>query len=206
MNDNAQDYGYRVDLAYAREDNLLFGEPIYKTEAKLFLFEDLADTVKKAAAYALSEYSMRLVLYDGLRTIEAQERMLKTKRVHENPHWFDLGLLSKPGSGGHPRGMAIDVSLETLDGVLLDMGTPFDYLTETPEDNPAHRDFDHLKHVQSNRKILNSCMEHGAKENRIELIGLPQEWWDYRLPADTYNAYAPIADADLPSDMRLCQT
>lgn len=204
MNDFARSCGYRVDLAYAREDNLLFGEQIYQPEAKLFLYKDLASIVKKAALYAHSEYNMRLVLYDGLRTVEAQERMLRTQRAYKNPQWFELGLLSKPGSGGHPRGMAVDVSLETQDGELLDMGTPFDYLTENSHHNPAHRDFKHPEHITTNRKMLDSCITHGAAQTGITVIGLPQEWWDYRLPSEIYDQYIPIRDEDLPREMKLC--
>ncbi len=34
-------------------------------------------------------------------------------------------------------------------------------------------------------------------------IGLPQEWWDFRLPAEIFEQYAPLSDAELPPQMRM---
>jgi D-alanyl-D-alanine dipeptidase len=135
--------------------------------------------------------------------------MLHTKRVQDNPHWLDEpALLSSPGSGAHPRGMAIDVSLEDEGGTLLDMGTDFDFLADDPnaEANPAHRDHPNLDATtKKNRKMLDDAMFTAAATLGIPLIGLPQEWWDYRLPLDIYSQYAPLRDSDLPEIMRLCR-
>lgn len=131
----------RIELAYAQDDNLLFGERIYREDAELYAHKDLAKIIRTAAKAAFSE-GYRLIIYDSLRTTTAQGRMLKTQRVKENPHWLEEPrLLSPPGKGAHPRAMAVDVSLETLDGRLLDMGTEFDFLAERSdaEHNPAHR-------------------------------------------------------------------
>lgn len=196
----------RVDLAYAKADNLLFGERIYRPDARLWLYKKLAEVIIHAAGI-LREQKLRLVLYDGLRSVEAQEKMLATKRVKNNPHWLEEPrLLSPPGMGAHPRGMAIDCSVETADGTLLDMGTPFDYLAENaaPDHNPAHRDHPRLSDkVKTNRGILHSAVTASARISGADVIGLPQEWWDYRLSSDDYNQYAPLRDEDLPTDMRM---
>lgn len=196
----------RVDLAYARADNLLFGERIYRPDARLWLYKDLARTVI-AAAGLLQGQGYRLVLYDGLRTMEAQEKMLQTKRVQQNPHWLqEPRLLSSPGKGAHPRGMAIDCALESDAGVLLDMGTPFDYLAENaaPKHNPAHRDYPGLSAAaKTHRNILHNAILGGAAGCGVEIIGLLQEWWDYRLPAAVYEQYTPLRDADLSLEMRM---
>jgi len=203
----------RIELAYAQADNLLFGEAIYRPDAKLWLEKRLAAIVQKAAL-TLHEYGLRPVLYDGLRTVDAQAKMLETARVKENPQWLEEPrLLSPPGAGAHPRGMAIDISLETLNGELLDMGTPFDFLASdpSPEHNPAHREYQGLSDdVIKNRNTLNNALL-GASEAlfnkgkvNAKIEGLPQEWWDFRFPAETYNAYAALSDEDLPPDM--CMT
>lgn len=205
MNALQETHGFRVELAYARNDNLLFGERIYKPDAKLWLYEPLAEIIIKAAEHAIKE-GHRFILYDGLRTIEAQEKMLQTQRVKDNPHWLEEPrLLSPPGKGAHPRAMAIDCSLETLSGELLDMGTPFDYLAEdsSPTQNPAHREHTNLsKQVIQNRALLDTYILDSAKTLRFEIIALPQEWWDFRSPSEFYNAFAPIKDEDLPASMR----
>ncbi len=197
---------YRIELAYACDDNLLFGERIYRAEARLWLHQDLVAIVQ-TVAQDLTEQGYRLVLYDGLRTVDAQERMLKTRAVKNNPHWLEEPrLLSPPGSGAHPRGMAIDCSVETLGGTLLDMGTAFDYLSNdpTPQGNPAHRWYAQLTEaVRENRAILDGAMTRAAKNLGIPLWPLPQEWWDFRLPLEITENYAPLRDADLPLTMRM---
>lgn len=197
----------RVDCAYARADNFLFGERIYRADAKLFLHTFLADVVVKAAKVAFERYDFTLVVYDGLRTVEAQKRMLETRRVKENPHWVENipPLLSRPGEGGHPRGMAVDVSLLDSDGAALDMGTVFDFLAENPDaaHNPAHRDHLQSEAVRKNRLVLDTVMLEGAKMAKQPLFPLPQEWWDYRLPPALIREYAPLSERDLPLEMRL---
>lgn len=199
------DFPLRVELAYARADNLLFAEQIYRADARLWLHKDLANIVLKASELCHDKHGLRCVLYDGLRTTDAQEKMLHTKRVQDNPHWLEEPrLLSPPGTGGHPRGMAIDLALETMEGELLDMGTPFDYLTEErgPNNNPAHRDYIHNEQISANRKKLEEAMMQAAEILDTPLLPLPQEWWDFRLPRETHEQYAPLADADLPPEMR----
>ena len=204
MDDFADAHYYRIDLAYARNDNLLFGERIYRKNAKLWLHVSLANIVKNAATYCLENHNSRFILYDGLRTTDAQEAMMKTQRALDNPHWLEKPrLLSPPGAGGHPRAMAIDIGLETLDGEFIDMGTAFDYLSENPEINPAHRAFPHNQGVMDNRKILDDSMKQAAKFLNTPLLPLPEEWWDFRLPSNIYGQYEPLSESDLPAHMRL---
>lgn len=206
MDEHAEQCQYRVHLAYARADNLLFGEKIYRTSAKLWLHRKIANIVHLAAKNCYKQYGLHFVLYDGLRPVEAQEAMMRTQRVMNNPHWLqEPRLLSSPGGGGHPRAMAVDIGLETVDGVEVNMGTPFDYLAQNahPDHNPAHRDYKHPQEILENRAVLNDCMLNAAKKFKTELLPLPEEWWDFRLPVKTTESYAPIQDRDLPTDMRL---
>lgn len=205
MNLHAATHHFRVDLAYARDDNLLFGERIYKKDTTLWLHKDLARVVLTAAMTCYQDHHLRFVLYDGLRTVEAQEKMMQTKRAQENPHWMEPPrLLSPPGAGGHPRAMAIDIGLESLDGQLIDMGTPFDFLADSPhvDKNPAHRQYQHPENIMKNRQILDTCMMMAALAENTEITMLPEEWWDYRLPSETYNLYKPLSDQHLREEMR----
>ncbi|MDB2682811.1 D-alanyl-D-alanine carboxypeptidase family protein [Alphaproteobacteria bacterium] len=201
------EYPIRVQLDYARADNLLLGEAVYHQDARLWAHKDITKIVLKAAQDLHSQHGLRLVIYDCLRTTDAQQAMLETKRVQDNPHWLEEPrLLSPPGSGAHPRGMAIDVALETMGGMLLDMGTPFDQMCEdsSPATNRAHRDHPDLSEaIVHNRSILDGFMLGTARELGLPLIGLPEEWWDFRFPAEVYEQYAPISDSDLPEDMRI---
>lgn len=199
MNALAEDNCFRVELAYARDDNLLFGERIYREDAKLWLYKDLADIVCLAARKCYEAHRMRFVLYDGLRTTDAQKAMMLTRRAQDNPQWLEEPrMLSLPGAGGHPRGMAVDIGLEDESGNLLDMGCPFDFMDET-----AHREYGHSPEVKRNRLILDGAMIRAAENLGIELTLLPEEWWDFRLPKRFYQEYAPLSENDLPEDMRL---
>ncbi len=206
MNDLAGRFHFRVELAYARDDNLLFGERIYRKGAKLWLYKDLANIVCKAARKCYEVHNLRFVLYDGLRTIEAQEAMMHTRRAIENPHWTKPPrLLSMIGSGGHPRAMAVDIGLENGNGELVDMGCAFDFLAENaaPTHNPAHRKYVHPPLVKQNRAILDNAMANAAESLGISLTLLGEEWWDYRLASSFYNEYAPLSENDLPKNIKL---
>ena len=201
MNDYCTSHHLIVRLDYACTDNLLFGEAIYRPNAALWLHKDLAQAVLCAAQNFYDHHGFRLVVFDGLRTVEAQAKMLTTRRVLENPHWLEKpALLSSPGSGGHPRAMAVDVTLMDEAGDLLDMGTPFDYLAKSPHpaENPAHRDYEgHTPEVMRNRGLLTRGMMDAAETASCPLWPLPQEWWDFRLPPEVYGQYAPLSEDDL---------
>ncbi len=188
----------RIHLAYARDDNLLFAERIYKKDTTLWLYKDLADIVKLAAKQCFSQYKIRFVVYDGLRVVEAQEAMMHTRRAQDNPQWMEEPrMLSVPGGGGHPRGMAVDIGLEDMNGTLLDMGSAFDFMGEE-----SHRDYMHDPIVTKNRRILDSCMTEAAAALDHELVLLPQEWWDFRFPASLYEQFVPLSDKKLPKEVQ----
>lgn len=211
MDELAQDHPIRIQLAYKHDaPPNIFGK-IYHDAARLWLHKDLAQIVVRAAETIYKQNGLYCILYDGLRTVEAQERMRKSDIARQNPHWLEEPgrLLSPPGAGAHPRGMAIDLSLMHADGTLVDMGTDFDYLAQksAPEHNPAHRAHPHLDEaIKSNRTILDNAMNAAAQHYGFALLPLPQEWWDFRFPAEIYNAYDPLSDAELPPEMRMCDS
>ncbi len=188
-----------VDQVYARADHPLniFKTALYHRSAQLWLHKDLARIVLRAAHRLNADFGWRLVLYDGLRPVEAQQRMHATPKVNiENPDWSIEGnpYLSLPGEGGHPRGMAVDVSIEGAD-----MGTSFDDMA--PQ---SARDFTGFgKHILDNRNHLAAAMGEAAAALRLPLVPLPSEWWDFRFPKSVSAHVAPVYDAALPPFMRL---
>lgn len=208
MNDLADQEPVYIDLVYSRDEPPNIFGALYKPEARLWLHKDLADIVIKAARAVRARYGFTLVLYDGLRPVEAQEAMMRAPIVRQNPHWTrEPGrLISPPGAGAHPRGMAVDCSLMNAGGALLDMGTGFDHFAEKPDSvhNPAHRSYVRLaeRHAK-NRAILDDAMRDAARMQGHDLILLSQEWWDFRFPAERYERFAPVSDKDLPETMKI---
>ena len=52
--------------------------------------------------------------------------------------------------------------------------------------------------------MLDDLMLKAAEAYGEELLLLPQEWWDFRLPPTVYEVYASLSDEDLPLAMRMC--
>lgn len=72
----------------------------------------------------------------------------------------------------HLTGGSVDLTIATLDGLYLDMGTPFDDFSERAHtafyndkggDSPANR----------NRELLYSCL------TSVGFTNYPSEWWHY---------------------------
>ena len=73
----------------------------------------------------------------------------------------------------HNRGGAVDISLVSLDGKALDMGTDFDFFGK----RAYHDNLDLPNEILTNRKILKETMEqHGFESIRTE-------WWHYNFTA-----------------------
>ncbi len=193
------------DLPYAKgaHPENMFQEAVYRPDAGLWLHRDLLCVVAYAAVFAVRRHGWGLVLKDGLRPVEAQQAMQETAIVRAHPHWCEDGparMLSTPGKGAHPRGMAIDLVPVCLSdgGEPVDMGTAFDALPADPARNPAHRAYPDLpEEVRANRRALERLIMDAAVAAGVPLRPLPVEWWDFRCPDDIYNARTPLSDADL---------
>lgn len=201
-----RDYPIRVNLVYAQADHPdnHFGQ-LYHPEAKiLWLHKDLARIVLTASKIAQDRFGWRLRLLDGLRPVEAQIEMQK--------FGIPWQMLARPGQGGHPRGMAIDIVPENADGSLPDMGTPFDQFVEDYERDINYadrsvtefgkgREADHR--IVQNRQKLTFAMEEAARLCGAEIWPLPHEWWDFRIPKPVSDQFAPLREADLHPFQRL---
>lgn len=202
------DHPIEIDVMYAGPSS--FCGPVYRPDARLSLHRDMAEIVLVTAHLVRKRGNATLIPHDGLRTTTVQALICDTPIVKAHPHWTAEGplrMFAPPGKGGHPRGMAIDVSLRGADGALLDMGTLVDALPEGGADkdhNPAHREYVNLSEdVRRNRDLLTHAFLDAAACFNRPLRPLPSEWWDYRFPDDVYNQYAPLADEDVPHELRL---
>ncbi|NQZ14922.1 MAG: D-Ala-D-Ala dipeptidase [Alphaproteobacteria bacterium] len=194
------DEAIAIDLVYAQENHEenIFGK-IYHDNARLWCQYDLACIVILASRKLNVQNGWTLVLKDSLRTVEAQEKMQESDIVKAHPEWLEQPspMLSKPGLRGHPRGMAIDVSVENID-----MGTVFDDMSKASD--RSYKDFPQV--ILENRQKLEQAFLDSARELELEILPLPNEWWDFRFPASYSETFAPIHDRDLPPQMRMAST
>lgn len=200
-------YPIKLDLVYAQPEHPenMFKCPIYRRDAKMLGHKSLVPIVLRAAEICHQRSKYIFEVKDCLRPVEAQALMCESPIVRANPHWLqEPRRLSPPGAGGHPRGMAVDIILVTDNGDKIDMGTPFDYLSTDPHDNPAARNYAKLSdEVKKNRQILEDAMLEAAKEFDRKILPLPEEWWDFRFLPEYSAKFAPVSDKDLPPGMRM---
>jgi len=185
-----------IDLVYAQKSHKenIFGA-IYHEKARLWCQYDLACIVILAARKLNKENGWTLILKDSLRTIDAQEAMQETDIVKAHPEWMEAPrMLAPPGHGGHPRAMAIDVSV-----LNVDMGTIFDDMS--PASSRSYQDFP--ADILKNRQRLEQAFIDSAAHLGLPILPLPNEWWDFRFPTAYYSAFAPLSDKDLPVQMRM---
>ncbi|MCK5517797.1 MAG: D-Ala-D-Ala dipeptidase [Alphaproteobacteria bacterium] len=203
----------KVDLVYAQPlhpDNM-FKTSIYHPDAKLWGHRDLVKIVLTASRLCFDKTGWIFEIKDCLRPFEAQALMCETEIVKANPQWLkEPRLLSPPGAGGHPRGMAVDIILVDENGEEINMGTHFDHLTEDHTNNPAARNYTNFsddetcnRRILNNRRILKESMMQAATKAGRELLPYPEEWWDFRFPPAYSDLFDPLRDADLPPEMQM---
>ncbi|MGZ3670306.1 MAG: M15 family metallopeptidase [Bdellovibrionota bacterium] len=167
----------RVDLRYGSKRNLL-GRDVYGGFQKALMHKEAAAKFKVASdLLAASHPALNFLIFDALRPQTAQVQFWELVRdTPQQPFFAD------PARGSiHSYGFAVDLGLATANGAELDLGTPFDDLTELagPQNEDAMLAAGRLSRAQLDLRLtLRSAME-GAG-----FIQLPHEWWHYdALPA-----------------------
>ncbi len=153
--------GFAYDMRYATENNFL--------KAKVYDCAECYTRVKTvkallAANEAFKEKGVKIKFFDCYRPNSVQYKMWK---IVPNPQY-----VANPVKGSiHNKGGAVDITLVTLEGEELDMGTDFDFFGKR-----AYLDnFDLPKIILDNRKLLKETMKaHGFWSTRTE-------WWHYNL-------------------------
>lgn len=157
--DFSNDFEY--DLRYATTNNFL--------KAKVYDCAECYTRVKTAKALLkanadLMKKGYKIQFFDCYRPNDVQYKMWA---IVPNPQY-----VANPVKGSiHNKGGAVDITLVTLDGKALDMGTDFDFFGKK-----AYHDFlDLPKEVLHNRKVLKETME------AYGFWSIRTEWWHYNL-------------------------
>jgi D-alanyl-D-alanine dipeptidase len=159
LEDFSDDFIY--DLRYATTDNFL--------KARVYECAECYTRVKTARALIaanadLMQQGYRIKFFDCYRPNSVQYKMWK---IVPNPQY-----VANPVKGSiHNKGGAVDITLVTLHGQELDMGTDFDFFGK----RAYHDNLDLPEEVLKNRRTLKETMEkHGFWSIRTE-------WWHYNL-------------------------
>ncbi len=138
-----------------------------------WLHRDAADALGNVAANLRSARpDLRLLVLDALRPQRVQELMWDSLEGTDLRKY-----LASPDRGSiHSFGMAVDVTLIDANGRELDMGTPFDDLTERshPALEPELLQLGEISasHI-ANRQILRDAMTVNGWQ------GISTEWWHF---------------------------
>ena len=164
--------GISVDLRYASENNFV-GRDLYSPRDCAWLHQQAAEGLEKTVVWlAAKRTNLRVLVLDALRPQRVQEQLWEALQGTDL-----LGYLANPVRGSiHSFGMAIDITLVNSHGRELDMGTPFDDLSE--RSHPALEDVmlarGELSKLQiDNRQLLRGAMHVGG------FSGIKSEWWHF---------------------------
>jgi len=152
-----------VDLRYAGNDNIV-GRPLYEKGYQARLARAAAEALASAAE-SFRQIGYRIVIWDALRTKEAQQEL---RIVCSDDRYVAV-------ASNHVKGITVDLTLAAQEGAYLDMGTDHDEFNEK-----AHAAFDGLHEEQEkNRQLLSSVMTNAGFRQS------PYEWWHFDFVADT---------------------
>lgn len=161
-----------VDLRYASPHNFV-GRDLYAPVDCAWLHQHAAQSLERAVAWLKQERGdVSLRVLDALRPQRVQEALWAALQGTDL-----LMYLANPVRGSiHSFGMAVDITLVDLSGHELDMGTPFDDLSERshPAKEAALLAKNELTAQQiRHRQLLRDAMRHGG------FVGISSEWWHF---------------------------
>lgn len=160
------------DMKYATDDNFLKAK-VYDCSECFLRLKTVKALIKANTKLTRKGYTIKI--YDCYRPLDIQKKMWE---IVPNPKY-----VANPKTGSiHNRGGAVDISLVTLQGEVVDMGTDFDFFGE----KASHLHQDLPKDVLQNRKLLKSVMI-SAGFNSFD-----SEWWHYNLKAGLKNPVSNV--------------
>ena len=170
-----QDSSIFVSLMYARDDNFT-GTVLYTDLREAYLHPKAMEALRRAQQ-RLKELrpDLSIIVFDAARPMSVQQTMWnKVKNTPQNIY------VSNPANGGgmHNYGLAVDISLCTLDGDTIPMGTKIDYMgaaAHTDREDALVAEGIITAEARANRRLMRQVMESGG------FTQLRTEWWHYNL-------------------------
>ena len=187
---NTLDGDILVDLKYSTTDNFV-GKDMYGDLDRAYFVRDFADRVVAAQRILQAKHPQyTLLIYDAARPISVQRTMRKAVEGTE----FENFIADGTKGGRHNYGVAVDLTIATLDGKPLDMGAEFDdftvaaYVKGTPDNSdPTTRTMEvYRSYIMDMAK--RGLISPEAANNRLLLIEVMhdvglypyrREWWHF---------------------------
>jgi len=169
---------FEYEIRYSTPDNFI-GETLYGC-AKCLLQKEVATALLMANQY-FCEKGYKIKIYDCYRPLDVQKKMwAKVPRATYVANPYQKGSV-------HNKGAAVDITLVTLNGCYVEMGSDYDYFGRE-----AHIDnYNFSNEILANRKLLISGMQKfGFKTIRTE-------WWHFSFRK---NWSYPTLNKPLPCD------
>ena len=179
-----------VDLKYSTTDNFM-GVDMYGELEIAYLEREFAKRVVRAQQLLQERHpEYTLLIYDAARPISVQRAMRKAVEGTE----FESFVADGTRGGRHNYGVAVDLTIATLDGTPLDMGAGFDDFTEAASvKGTADNSDPNTRTLKVYRDYINSLAARGiisreAAANRIMLVEVMheaglypyrREWWHF---------------------------
>jgi len=151
---------FSYEIRYATQNNFI-GEILYDCP-KCLLRPEVATALIAANQY-FCELGYRIKIYDCYRPLDVQKKMWeKVPRATYVANPYGKGSI-------HNKGAAIDITLETLEGCFVEMGSDYDFFGRA-----SHIDnFNFSEEILANRKLLKEGMK------KFGFLTVRTEWWHY---------------------------
>jgi len=169
---------FSYEIRYATPNNFI-GETLYDC-AVCLLQPEVSEALLKANQY-FCERGYRIRIYDCYRPLDVQKKMwAKVPRPTYVANPYGKGSV-------HNKGAAIDMTLETLEGCFLEMGSDYDFFGRA-----AHIDNYNLsEEILERRKLLFEGMR------KFGFQTVRTEWWHFSFRK---NWSYPTLNEALPCD------
>lgn len=196
-----------VELKYSTEDNFV-GRDMYGELEQAYLEKEFASRVVRAQKILKQRNSnYTLLIYDAARPISTQRVMRKMVEGTELERFVADGTRG----GRHNYGVAVDLTIATIDGKPLDMGAGFDDFTiaasvkgTADTSDPKTRTIE-VYRVYTESLVTKGVISRIAANNRILLLEVMleaqlypyrREWWHYEdiMPMDSVRSKYRLLD------------
>ena len=168
------DTNIRVVLLYNTETNFI-GKNFYNGLNQCYLPCAVATKLNNAQKYLKSAFPYyNLIVFDATRPLHVQKMMWDSLKLAPVVKY---DYIARPDQYSlHNYGAAVDIGIINQDGVLLDMGTPFDFFGELAHpkfeaDNLANGSLSKIAYC--NRILLRKTMQ------KAGFYPISSEWWHF---------------------------